>query len=182
MIRVFQRKSTPTEPIGDCFSACLASILELPLEDVPVFTGPPYRDRAAWQLAVNDWLRIRGYTMVAYSDVGLLGPECFHIVWGPTDRNDAVPVEVDDDGDPTEDRRPTHAVVVYGDRIVHDPGSGTSGRLTEVTYRCLLAPTDWNHIETPSGRREGMFTAFGVVTIIVAVTFGFEWLVLQVFG
>ena len=47
---------------GNCFSACLASLFELPLEKVPNFftVAGPYDD-AAWWAAVRDWLRPRGY-------------------------------------------------------------------------------------------------------------------------
>lgn len=38
---------------GDCYAACLASLLELPIEDMPDFfaTGNAYTARTAWLLA-----------------------------------------------------------------------------------------------------------------------------------
>ena len=36
---------------GNCFSAVLASLLDIPIEDVPVFSGE------GWLLRVNEFLR-----------------------------------------------------------------------------------------------------------------------------
>ncbi|MBV9125691.1 MAG: hypothetical protein JO112_20265, partial [Planctomycetes bacterium] len=44
MKRVDQRIWAPTDRIGDCFSACIASILEVPLEEVPVWSGTADHD------------------------------------------------------------------------------------------------------------------------------------------
>lgn len=42
-------------PGGNCFSACVASLLELEVEEVPYFMGEP-----DWFFAFNRWLRPRG--------------------------------------------------------------------------------------------------------------------------
>ncbi len=47
-----------TAPGGDCFPACLASILELPLDMVPNFQGND------WQLRYHEWLRPFGLAML----------------------------------------------------------------------------------------------------------------------
>lgn len=62
---------------GDCVKCCIASILELPYEDVPHFvagewlvtprasdgvaSGPP--ERVDWFTALNDWLRETGWAL-----------------------------------------------------------------------------------------------------------------------
>lgn len=38
---------------GNCLSAVLASLLHLPIEDVPVFSEP----HPKWQQDLNEWLR-----------------------------------------------------------------------------------------------------------------------------
>ncbi|KKN32459.1 hypothetical protein LCGC14_0813760 [marine sediment metagenome] len=43
-------------PLGNCFSACLASMMGLEIEDVPSFCQHPL-----WQDRCNEWLRPRGY-------------------------------------------------------------------------------------------------------------------------
>lgn len=59
MIPVFQR--TICRSTGDCFSACLASLLHLPLEVVPNFNlgRPGYQD-----IDIQAWLRDRGFSML----------------------------------------------------------------------------------------------------------------------
>lgn len=134
MIKVQQREGECRS--GDCFSACLASILELPLGDVPVFTGDYYTARQwAWPMAINDWLRTRGYTVAHYPDNGAIGPECFHIVQGQSRRRGS-----------TENDQ--HAVVAYGDRIVYDPNPDGVG-IRSIEHRWVLVPTDWRYIKTP---------------------------------
>lgn len=54
---------------GNCFSACLASILELPIEDVPNFFEAQIIDGAAgWWAALRDWLWTRGYGVIVLND------------------------------------------------------------------------------------------------------------------
>lgn len=43
---------------GDCYRACLASILELPIEGIP--PPPPSHDKDAWWGVYMPWLRSRG--------------------------------------------------------------------------------------------------------------------------
>ena len=47
-----------TAPGGDCFPACLASILEMNLADVPNFQG------SDWQRRYHDWLQPLGLAMI----------------------------------------------------------------------------------------------------------------------
>lgn len=46
-------------PMGDCFRACVASIFELPLEDVPHFVG----NGASWHRDVQRWLGERSLVL-----------------------------------------------------------------------------------------------------------------------
>ncbi len=43
-------------PGGNCYAACLATILQLDLSEVPDFRGED------WDLRAEDWLHQRGYT------------------------------------------------------------------------------------------------------------------------
>ena len=52
---------------GNCFSACLASLFELPLSDVPNFFDLAGDDDAKWWAAVRDWLRPRGFGVMFLS-------------------------------------------------------------------------------------------------------------------
>lgn len=52
---------------GDCVKCCVASILELPYEDVPHFVAREVRDADGkpleWDQGINHWLRERGYPL-----------------------------------------------------------------------------------------------------------------------
>lgn len=58
MQTIFATEENPKQ--GDCFRACVASILELPIEDVPDFCASP-RD---WEERLHGWLSERGLATV----------------------------------------------------------------------------------------------------------------------
>lgn len=100
------------EERGDCYSACLAAVLGLPLSDVPRFCelDPP------WEPHVNEWL-------------GRLGAYTFTFAWGEHAEHvlRAVrPLVILTGGSPRNDDR-RHAVVAEGDAVVHDPYPGWRG-------------------------------------------------------
>ena len=55
---------TVTGSAGNCFSACLASIFELTIEEVPNFFEVAGHEDSAWWGAVRDWLRPRGLGVI----------------------------------------------------------------------------------------------------------------------
>ena len=52
---------------GNCFSACLASLFELPIEAVPNFFEVGGNDAPLWWAAVRDWLRPHGFGVMSLS-------------------------------------------------------------------------------------------------------------------
>jgi hypothetical protein len=57
---VDQRVFAHTEKdVGDCLSACVATLLDLPLDEVPVFVAEPY-----WYGAMVRWLDARGFALI----------------------------------------------------------------------------------------------------------------------
>ena len=52
---------TATGKYGNCFPACLASLFECPLEDVPNFFDLAGDDDAVWWALVRGWLKKRGF-------------------------------------------------------------------------------------------------------------------------
>lgn len=64
MIPVFQTVFGEKE--GNCLAACIASLLELEIEDVPNFTN------LNWYNDLCGWLNTKGYTMMSLPS---LGPE-----------------------------------------------------------------------------------------------------------
>lgn len=110
-----------SEAPGNCWPACIASILEVPLAEVPDeadFWKPGMNHRQSWRLyypAVTKWLRDRGYLIVEVrmKDVCYAGEvwDVPSIISGPSPRNSEV----------------NHAVVGCGNAIVHDPHPSRAG-------------------------------------------------------
>lgn len=96
--------------VGNCFAACVASILEIRLEDVPNFCGQYAEGK--WYAEFIKWLAPRGLAPLTQQFPG--DPDSFmgwvrtcapNIPWiagGPTDRG-------------------LHCCVYIGDKLVHDP-------------------------------------------------------------
>lgn len=109
---------------GNCFSTCIASILELPLEDVPHFC-----DFDDWFTVTNDWLRERGLSYIEMPyPIDNWGSELvaglgYHLIHGPAKRGFL------------------HSCVGYAGKIVHDPHPSNAGLLRQDEIG-LLVPLD----------------------------------------
>ncbi len=98
---------------GNCFSAVLATLLHLPIENIPVWTAP----YPQWQQEVNAWLRPYGIAYMQVSDfaaycetVGITG--CHTELGGTSPRNANVEhAMVAIDGVPVFDPHPSDAGV-----------------------------------------------------------------------
>ena len=117
MIPVYQ--SLPDPVSGDCLSACLASLLELRLEDVPRFFGAHKTD-VCWYLRLDEWLAARGLRLF----VCLIEPD-------ELDRKYLVGQTVEDENIVwptglcimmgTSPRNTKHAVIGHAGTLIHDP-------------------------------------------------------------
>lgn len=108
---VDQANFTPTG--GDCFSACVASILEMPLAEVPFFNEPPAEE---WWPRFKSWLHARDLDATFYDnscgDVALHHvPPGFSIAGGASRRFTGV----------------MHACVASYGLVVHDPHPSRAG-------------------------------------------------------
>lgn len=99
---------------GNCFSACLASILEVAIEDVPRFLGPYWDD-------FLPWLADRGLSASLYRR-GDRAPRGFSIAGGPSRRFAGR----------------MHACVAYDGIVVHDPHPSRDGLPSGVTEYVVL--------------------------------------------
>jgi hypothetical protein len=88
---------------GNCFSACIASILEISLRDVPHFLGP----RQPW---FSQWLAGRGLRASLYQSDTYM-PWGFSIAGGPSARFAGR----------------MHACVAFDGVVVHDPHPSRDG-------------------------------------------------------
>ena len=119
----------PQGPLGNCYQACLASILDAALEDVPHFAqqyGPSHPDEGpVWWLAAQQWIRDEVGLYLTYAPAEMY----------PTPR-DALVGDVPDGfcciaGGPSPRGGWSHVVVVDADgHLLHDPhpsGDGLAG-------------------------------------------------------
>jgi hypothetical protein len=99
MQTIYSEKGKPAPEFANCFQACVASLLELPLEEVPNFM----LFRAKWWEAVVFYFGGLGYD-IGYVDIP--PPENGEFYIGSIDYSD---------------RDYCHAVIVKDGAVVHDP-------------------------------------------------------------
>jgi hypothetical protein len=108
-------------PDGNCWSACVASLLHLPIEEVPWFLG--HED---WYGAFTQWLRPHGFYPVTVPWSEGWCPEGYYILGGQSPRHN-------------------HAVIARGRDIVHDPHPSRAGLVTreDCTLLVPFCPAGW---------------------------------------
>ena len=109
---------------GNCWAACLASIFEVPLESVP---WPNGNDDDFWP-TYHAWLNERNATVISLTR-GDWTPSGYAIGGVMSPRFEGT----------------EHAVVVFKDRVVHDPHpskASLSDDLSKVTTLDLIFPLD----------------------------------------
>jgi hypothetical protein len=107
------------EGVGNCFSACVASILHVPLADVPTFCI-----HDDWWERFLAWLWLRGLYAIGLKynpEYELAG---YHILSGKSPRGEFE-----------------HSVVARRDKIVHDPHPSRDG-LRSFTDCIIILPMD----------------------------------------
>lgn len=110
-----QHKETGPDA-GNCLAACVASILELDLEDVPNFTAIPGEHE--WWKALQAFVTERGWYLYALDPEQGAPEETYYLAVGKSPRGDF-----------------NHVVVANGKDIVHDPnpsGEGLDGYAKEL--------------------------------------------------
>jgi hypothetical protein len=111
---------------GNCMSACLASILEVPLATVPNFYELAGEGVGEWWAAVRAWLKPFGFGVITltFTDAAQWDQLCldgYHIVSGASPRIEGS----------------FHATVWHGGRMVHDPHPDQSGIVAPETLDML---------------------------------------------
>lgn len=133
MIPIYQTKlhnvvDGATTVRGNCYAACWASILEIPLEEVPRFEELP--DDGSWFMVTRRWLRTKGLQLVVgTSDLTEPPADRYVIAAGPTIRGLC-----------------RHAVVYRNGRLEHDPHPSAAGLMT-VEYQLWAALEDVKSFE-----------------------------------
>ena len=116
-------------PKGNCFSACVATLLGLTIEQVPFFMGDPDEPGHVWWDRFNGWLEARGLYALNFNvrdqetDASLPG---FYILCGDSPAG-------------------PHSCVARGrahpSSVVHDPNPSRAG-LLKVDSIVVLVPLD----------------------------------------
>ena len=121
-----QTKFGDTE--GNCFPACLASLLELPLETIPNFChayGHAHMARTGrdWLTEARSWLHPRGwwYLEVAAKTLEAIPGGVWHVMAGPSPRGDHY-----------------HSVVGSGGAMIFDPHPSQAGLKRLETFGFLI--------------------------------------------
>ena len=122
MIPVYQDLSVKNDGTGNCFNACVASILGRPLREVAaiyprtrvVLEDGSFRleDNIYWHYQWSDWLLEQGYEIEYH--LASEPPKGFSIASGYSDR-------IFPDGHPNAGEPISHAVVAFDGVPVHDP-------------------------------------------------------------
>lgn len=144
MIPVFQNMSVANDGYGNCFNACVASILEIRLCDVaPIYPRVVVSSSdGADVLEVNNewldqwcrWLATQGYKFLFYR--ATKPPKGYSIASGHSDR--IYPA-----GHPQAGMRISHAVVAFDGIPVHDPFP-LSGWFGDITRYYAIVRIDTN--------------------------------------
>lgn len=113
-------QTTFGEGVGNCFSACVASILEMQIDDVPFFGA----DELWWD-RFQEWLALRGLYAMCIQCKPEHAPRGFHVVGGKSPRGNFL-----------------HAVVAKGETIVHDPHPSRDGVHSRVDCT-IIVPMDF---------------------------------------
>ena len=121
MIAVDQTILSSESEKGNCLAACVASILEIPLEDVPNFVG-----ETSWFSALRKFVLIHGYHLFELSPNYSL--PVYHLMIGPGPRS-------------RDGKQIHHSVVGKEGSIIHDPHPSRAG-LLEVEYFLVFLPVD----------------------------------------
>lgn len=118
-------------PQGNCQAACLATIMGVPLSDIPDDPEVAWTDRNEMHA---QWLRNLGFYMLTFLSGEEYVPIPGVVIWSvPSQKYDCL-----------------HAVVAYNGRIVHDPREDNEPypadtKPKEVTVIIPLDPAEWQY-------------------------------------
>lgn len=131
-------------PDGNCLAACIASILELPLEEVPTFKETP-----GWFGKLRGWAFKRGWVVIyeTHKEMRRQPPKGYHLMCGPAPRQipcvaHRTPFGWDADCEECQaGDYIAHSTVALDGVLVHDPNPTRAG-LRKVDDWLMLYPLD----------------------------------------
>lgn len=121
---LFSNPDDPDAPPGNCLQAAVASLLDLPLDEVPHFVGIDVAGGLHWWTHMRRWFRERGWSLRTGEPPA---PGVLYLGGGPSPRANGGEL---------------HHVALYRDGVlVHDPHPDGLG-VVEVTSRWTIHPID----------------------------------------
>ena len=124
MIPVYQTMTVANDGQGNCFNACVASILERPLRDVAAIHP---RDEQYWS-AWEDWFEAQGLELDLWGAKD--PPNGWSIASG-------IGYRIYPDGHPRAGKPIRHACVAFNGEVIHDPYPGGQGLQKIESYQSL---------------------------------------------
>ena len=123
-------------PHGNCFAACVATLLERKIEEV--WEGDDLdatmQDNRAWWSGWRTWLNSQGYDLVHVNDGAWFMPPKGYAIANGIAKNGEV----------------RHAVIVLDGKLIHDPHPGWKG-LKKVESYVVIYPTRLAMVPNGSG-------------------------------
>jgi len=133
MMKVYQTKfggsDAPLEEQGNCFQACVASILEIPLEEA--FDCKLYPDDE-WFDKFNEWLTKYGLACIMFD----------HSKEKPVAATKVLGYAIMDCMSTTLYHGEHHVVIIKDEEVVHDPNPHAEGRIGDCQGFSLLVPVN----------------------------------------
>lgn len=119
--KVYQSILHSDNAVGNCLQACVATILELPIELVPHFVA---RRKADWFDKMNEWLLEKAgvYCMNIGESSNVPPPIGYSILNGKSSRGNM------------------HSVVALNGKLFHDPYPSGEGLITKSSYTIFISP------------------------------------------
>jgi len=116
---------------GDCFRACIASLLELPIDEVPHVLNSPKPSR--WYEDILQWLGKRG---LAYIEYRVTDEDMKHwqLLWGV----DNLHIYHIITGQSPRDKKIYHSVIGLNGQIVFDPHPDNTGLVSIKSYGFII--------------------------------------------
>ena len=123
MIPIQQTKFHSSSQKGNCLAACVASLLDLTLAEVPQFEN---FNSGVWHDKLIDFLKVRGYELIRFDDYSDLSfyftpqgiENLYYIANGQSPRDLSI----------------NHSVIYKQDQLVFDPHPSNSGILSEYFF------------------------------------------------
>ena len=148
MIKVNQTRfggfDSPIEELGNCFQACLASILEIPLReafDCVTFDLPKEGslfEKQPWYVTFNEWLAKYGLGSI-------------YLEWKPTAPaiTELLGYHIADIKSSTLSNGESHSVVIHNGELAHDPNPSSKVNGDDLLGIYLIVPLDVAKLRKP---------------------------------